>query len=621
MLDPRSPAPTVPLHLLTPGQGTDLRRRAATARHRSEAIGDLRHREVLVPGLPSHAQRVRVDMLGADPQQVDEPARFRLFPTDRADVLRYEVFGQWGAWRQKIGALLDTVTEPGTPPAGAAPRAGSMPAALPTAEWAAVLADRPDPAGAPTGGGIPRGLGSWRAQALLDSIAARAVLIAALQGQQYTDAAELADTYPANQEFLTAEVSLALHVGETEAASLICTGTHLADRLPATLAACRAGQLSAEAAQVILGATAVIEDPTVLAAVEAAVLLHTHWKTREGLRRRVVREVIRHDPDGADRRHRTARKGRTVSKWSEVDGMGSLKLHATAQDIAAVWEAITGLAQAAKTPGCGTTLDQRRADAAVDVFAAILNAGRFDGTDLPTQHGRRPHIEILIPADLLVDCTATTMTPAAPGGEATGGGRRRAGTRCNKDHPDHCCEEFGPPGPAHTSSGPAPAGRGVGEIVGYGPVAPVQARQLAAEGLWRRLVCDPLSGRLLDYGRTRYEPPEALKQFIVTRDQRCQHPGCNQPAWRAQIDHVQPYSAGGTTDEPNLIALCHHHHRAKDGGGFTLRINLDRTTTWTTPLGRSITTTPEPLLQPAPPAPVEAAHVEPLAELPLDPPF
>ena len=83
---------------------------------------------------------------------------------------------------------------------------------------------------------------------------------------------------------------------------------------------------------------------------------------------------------------------------------------------------------------------------------------------------------------------------------------------------------------------------------------------------------------------------------------------------------MQPYSAGGTTDEVNLIALCHHHHRAKDGGGFTLRINPDRTTTWTTPLGRQVTTTPEPLMDPAPPTPAEHARVQ-RTELPLDPPF
>lgn len=61
VLDPRGPAPTVPLHLLSPGDGVDLRRRAASARNRSEPIGDLRHREILVPGRPSHAQRVLVE--------------------------------------------------------------------------------------------------------------------------------------------------------------------------------------------------------------------------------------------------------------------------------------------------------------------------------------------------------------------------------------------------------------------------------------------------------------------------------------------------------------------------------------------------------------------------------
>ncbi|NWJ70321.1 hypothetical protein HX744_07205 [Pseudonocardia sp. ICBG1122] len=45
--------------------------------------------------------------------------------------------------------------------------------------------------------------------------------------------------------------------------------------------------------------------------------------------------------------------------------------------------------------------------------------------------------------------------------------------------------------------------------MGRGPVPADLARALAAGGVWQRLVTDPLSGTLLDVGRTRYRPPVA----------------------------------------------------------------------------------------------------------------
>src|SRR6266511_96609 len=56
------------------------------------------------------------------------------------------------------------------------------------------------------------------------------------------------------------------------------------------------------------------------------------------------------------------------------------------------------------------------------------------------------------------------------------------------------------------------------ELAGYGPIPAQVARELAADGTWRRLLTDPVSGHLLDYGRTTYRPPAALADFIRARD-------------------------------------------------------------------------------------------------------
>ena len=72
-----------------------------------------------------------------------------------------------------------------------------------------------------------------------------------------------------------------------------------------------------------------------------------------------------------------------------------------------------------------------------------------------------------------------------------------------------------------------------GEIAGYGPIPAAVARDLAAAGTWRRILTDPTSNRPLDYGTTRYRPPEhLLAGLVITRDHTCQFPGCRIPAHR-----------------------------------------------------------------------------------------
>ena len=145
------------------------------------------------------------------------------------------------------------------------------------------------------------------------------------------------------------------------------------------------------------------------------------------------------------------------------------------------------------------------------------------------------------------------------------------------------------------------------ELDGQGAITAQQARAIAADGELRRLVCDPLSGTLLDFGQTRYEPPESLKDFIRARDSTCVMPGCAAPAGRADIDHVIPARPDPCTGRPtlgptsadNLATECRHHHLAKDGGGgFGLVSDADGSFTWSTPLGRTYRREPKRLWDP-----------------------
>jgi hypothetical protein len=44
------------------------------------------------------------------------------------------------------------------------------------------------------------------------------------------------------------------------------------------------------------------------------------------------------------------------------------------------------------------------------------------------------------------------------------------------------------------------------ELVGHGPIPADLAREIAADAVLKRLVYNPLSGTVLDYGRTTYRP-------------------------------------------------------------------------------------------------------------------
>jgi hypothetical protein len=137
-----------------------------------------------------------------------------------------------------------------------------------------------------------------------------------------------------------------------------------------------------------------------------------------------------------------------------------------------------------------------------------------------------------------------------------------------------------------------------GELAGYGPIPADQARELAAQGTWRRLLTDPVTGALLDYGTSRYTPPAHLAAHVVARDQTCVFPGCRVRADRCDLDHRVPFDAdGGTgaTSDVNLSALCRPHHRLKQQPGWRLAGYADGTLAWRTPTGHRYLRRPPPV--------------------------
>jgi hypothetical protein len=102
------------------------------------------------------------------------------------------------------------------------------------------------------------------------------------------------------------------------------------------------------------------------------------------------------------------------------------------------------------------------------------------------------------------------------------------------------------------------------------------------------LVTDEL-GHLIDYGRTLYRPPADLRDHVIARDRTCRFPTCHRTASRCEIDHLRPWTDGGPTNEPNLIALCCRHHHGKHDTTWQPIRHQDGTIDWTSPTGHTYT--------------------------------
>jgi hypothetical protein len=122
------------------------------------------------------------------------------------------------------------------------------------------------------------------------------------------------------------------------------------------------------------------------------------------------------------------------------------------------------------------------------------------------------------------------------------------------------------------------------ELVGHGAICAEQAREIAADAVWRRLVYDDESGALLDHGRTTYRPPAALADHVRARDVHCRSPLCRRRAIDCELDHTVPFPIGPTADH-NLTGGCVLHHHEKHSPGWSVLQHPDGRLDWITPTG------------------------------------
>jgi hypothetical protein len=188
--------------------------------------------------------------------------------------------------------------------------------------------------------------------------------------------------------------------------------------------------------------------------------------------------------------------------------------------------------------------------------------------------------------------TRWCMTIVAPDGTAIAHGCARGR---HSWPPDTSAPPGNPPSSRNPRSQPGPR-------PGPGPDAPgtrraspppQQAAQLLDLLRCLNVTLEPIAREICDHrhAEDRYVPSRKLKHLLHARSQTCTAPACNAQALHCDIDHSVPYP-DGPTDQCNTTPKCRRHHRTKQAPGWKVTQLTPDASTWTTPSGRTHTTTP-----------------------------
>jgi uncharacterized protein DUF222 len=360
--------------------------------------------------------------------------------------------------------------------------------------------------------------------------------IAKLEARELLFLADYVAAHP-DEERLHVEAAAELTVSLRHAQARLALATAVVQRLPLTLKAFRAGKVDRYRVEKIVDAT---ENLSLDEAhqVEELVIQTAETKTAQQLQHALRKAVLSVNREAAEQRRQDRKAARRVDHYPVEDGGGVLAVHGPIERTQVAAARIDAIARKLKAAGAadGRSMDQLRADVALDLVAGKS----FENTTV--------HVWLTLPAT-----TALGVD----------------------DKP--------------------------GYLAGYGDITAQHALELAGQrdATWQRVLTEPATGRVLDVGRRRYQPPAALRDHTAAAMVMCTGPGCTRPAHLCDIDHATPFPAGPTSRE-NLHPACRTHHQAKTHGGWTVRRNGDETT-WVSPRGFRYITQPEPIAEPEPP--------------------
>lgn len=347
------------------------------------------------------------------------------------------------------------------------------------------------------------------------------------------------------------EVAMLLGITRHAAQRLITVGRQfVGGPLMGTMSAFLSGRISQAKAETIVCRLERVSGATAMA-VEDQVLPRAPRRTVPQLDRDIAKALLEVDPGGADVRHELARSKRYVGRPRvAADGMARVSLFLPAEGAITLTEALDSMAQAAKTAGDPRSSDQIRADALCEWAAGACRDGWAFTSCSSVITSAKAQISVTVPLDVLMAAVPGFKPPAALAELIE-------------------ADIYGAELP---SDSVAPVGafrREAAYLDGYGYIPNAVALLLAAGGIWKRIVTDPVTGLPLDIGRSRYRPPAHLAEAVRLRDKTCVRPGCSVPASRCELDHVVPWAQGGRTAAANLVCLCGRCHRIKTAGGGT----------------------------------------------------
>jgi hypothetical protein len=408
--------------------------------------------------------------------------------------------------------------------------------------------------------GVVEVVAGWE-RLIAHAMARQAEAIAALADRPCMQGSIGPDYSSLHQDRVTAlEIAARLGWSPGIADRVVDQGLLLTGPLCVTRDALAAGLISTRHARVIIDELGpVCDDVALVTRIQRQALSTLDGVTPAMLRAKLKRILGRLAPDRVKQTARRARADREVTCRPLPNGMAVVEAFLPAEDAAALMATVDAAAVAARldNPHDPRTLPQLRADALAEVGWTALATGYLTGDPAGPRLARTRNGE---PVTVHVTLFLATLLGL-------------------DDQP--------------------------GELAGYGPIDADTARRLATGGTWRRLVTDPLTGTVLDVGRTTYRPPADLAEHIIWRDRDCVAPGCAHPAESCDIDHTVPYPKGPTANT-NLGLLCRRHHLVKHHTRWRLQQPEPGHFQWTSPTGHTYLTTPEgigPIIadEPAPP--------------------
>lgn len=365
---------------------------------------------------------------------------------------------------------------------------------------------------------------------------------------------------PSVAEFCVAELALSLGLSTESGRLLVGDAVELAHRLPTVWARVVAGEVPAFKARRIAQRTRPVN-------AAAAAYVDRHVASRAGtaghrlLDRLVDAALLAHDHHRLAEVHRDAAEHRHLRLFLDHprhDGTVDLSGRLDHADAAELERAIADLAR------------------------QLLDAGSTDGADVRRAQAlgmlARGEHALPLPHDLTTDASQEEWDD--PAAELERPEQPKVARRRRIVLHVHLHES------ALDGSATAPAVARLEQ--GRMPVLVETVRGwLAAPGSLTQVTVRPV----IDLGGTpasdAYEVPDAIREQVVLRDRTCVFPFCAREARRCDVDHVEPFEAGGATRADNLAPACRRHHRLKTHHrGWHYRVLHPGTYLWTDPHGR-----------------------------------